>query len=60
MLLTNLISVFSLLAATNAFPFMANYDRMTDVEKREFTETYRRQTKRSAVEICESTVSLIC
>lgn len=53
MQLTNFISLLSLIVAVTAYPFMANYDKMTEVEKREFTETYRRMAKRSAAEICE-------
>jgi len=51
MQLTNFISLLSLIVAVTAYPFMANYDKMSEVEKRVFTVTYRRMAKRSADEI---------
>jgi hypothetical protein len=58
MKLTNFLSTLSLIAAVAAYPFMADYHAMTDAQKRDYTEMYKRiatrdVAPRDAAAICE-------
>lgn len=59
MKLTNFLSTLSLIAAVASYPFMADYHAMTDAQKRDYTEMYKRIATRDAAPICMYSLSCV-